>query len=47
MAKKHTHKKQNQPKKMSKRDKRNKLIVYLMIAAMVFSALTAGLAFII
>ncbi|MFB1050426.1 stressosome-associated protein Prli42 [Paraliobacillus sp. JSM ZJ581] len=31
-------------KKLSKRQRRNKIIVYLMITAMVLSAFTAGLA---
>ncbi|WP_182199474.1 stressosome-associated protein Prli42 [Paraliobacillus salinarum] len=37
----------NKPKKQSKRQRRNKIIVYLMIAAMVLSTFTAGLSFLI
>ncbi|MFC4022851.1 stressosome-associated protein Prli42 [Oceanobacillus longus] len=35
------------PRKRSKRERRNKIIVYIMIIAMLLSTLTAGLAFLI
>lgn len=35
------------PKKLSKRARRNRLIVYIMIIAMLLSSLTAGLAYIL
>jgi hypothetical protein len=35
------------PKRKSKREKRMKIMVYLMIAAMLLSSLTAGLSFIL
>ncbi|GGM22265.1 hypothetical protein GCM10011351_05180 [Paraliobacillus quinghaiensis] len=36
-----------QPRKLSKRQRRNKLIIYIMIAAMVLSTLTMGLSYLI
>lgn len=35
------------PRKLSKRARRNRLIVYIMIIAMLLSSLTAGLAYIL
>lgn len=35
------------PKKLSKRARRNRLIVYIMIIAMLLSSLTAGLAYLL
>lgn len=35
------------PRKLSKRERRNRLIVYIMIIAMLLSSFTAGLAYII
>lgn len=35
------------PRKLSKRARRNRLIIYIMIIAMVLSSLTAGLAYIL
>ncbi|WP_179107155.1 stressosome-associated protein Prli42 [Sediminibacillus massiliensis] len=35
---------QNQTRKPSKREKRIKMVIYIMIAAMILSTLTAGLA---
>ncbi|WP_090853693.1 stressosome-associated protein Prli42 [Paraliobacillus sp. PM-2] len=37
----------NKQRKQSKRQRRNKIIVYLMITAMVLSTFTAGLAYFI
>lgn len=34
-------------KKLSKRERRNKIIVYIMIIAMLLSSITAGLAYLI
>ncbi|WP_157967314.1 MULTISPECIES: stressosome-associated protein Prli42 [Paraliobacillus] len=36
-----------EPRKISKRQRRNKIIVYIMILAMVLSTFTAGLAFLV
>ncbi|RCW64839.1 stressosome-associated protein Prli42 [Saliterribacillus persicus] len=37
----------NAPRKLSKREKRTKVIIYIMIIAMVLSTFTAGLAYLI
>ncbi|HLQ97937.1 MAG TPA: stressosome-associated protein Prli42 [Candidatus Dormibacteraeota bacterium] len=44
-----TNKKKNEekPRKLSKRARRNRLIIYIMIIAMILSSLTAGLAYIL
>ncbi|UFT97704.1 stressosome-associated protein Prli42 [Radiobacillus kanasensis] len=44
MANKKSVTHQNQPRKLSKRERRMKVIIYIMIIAMVLSSLTAGLA---
>ncbi|WP_158633983.1 stressosome-associated protein Prli42 [Radiobacillus deserti] len=44
MANKNVVKHQNQPRKLSKRERRMKVIIYIMIIAMILSSLSAGLA---
>lgn len=45
MAKKRPQRQQHVPKRVSKRQRRIKIIVYLMVIAMVLSIFTYGLAF--